>query len=463
MKLQAAIILSFVAFAFGAGPCDPADGGGEPDQGSGCYARCTPEEATNEWGDLNGDCSCTDKAYRNCIPPEARNEVHTNSRDECIDQCILFNSFGDCEYIMYYGESGPDENCKMIAGTESMEEYLLTCNQIAQPTRRANGQCLSENDILCGLDQCTVTGAPAGCETCVQTPPDPCLGYQTTECSITAELVSTIKSSPNFEACASQCTIGSVSEPNTYFNYDRETQECSCYFKGNRRCNVEVIAAGFLTADINKCKNSGPGPTPTTTPPPGCSSDADCSAPLLCDGASSTCVDGCRDHNDCDSDEYCTCNDLDLTPCPDPMTPGTCQTGCRDQGDSCDGGSGSCNNHVCSTDGDPQIASIEVTTTSCVGCGSDDGAVLSITTSIGVTCRTLELSADYTDSNPDGFSGPILGGCNKWASGDAATVGIEWPHAGTWVPDQVKIVWNTEFVGPFCCTGTTSTLNCGSC
>merc|ERR1712127_135976 len=117
-----------------------------------------------------------------------------------------------------------------------------------------------------------------------------------------------------------------------------------------------------------------------------------------------------------------------------------------DQGDSCAGGS--CNNHVCSPNGDPKIAKIEVTTTSCLDCvDSDEGAVLTITTRTGASCTTLELDnpgPDYAGGSSADFSEELLGGCNKWDSGDAATVGIEWPHAaGTWVPGQVKIFWNT--------------------
>ena len=160
----------------------------------------------------------------------------------------LFNTFGQCDYLMYYGTT-EDENCKMIHGGEDMATYLGSCNEIGQPTRHTNGQCMANDDRICDAAPCDV--AAGRCDKC--DPASKCTQYQQTECAISAPKTETLKAD-DFDNCQLQCTSLSTSTAITYFDYNRETQDCICYNKGTRTCVVEVIMANFMASDIDACK-----------------------------------------------------------------------------------------------------------------------------------------------------------------------------------------------------------------
>merc|ERR1711890_60348 len=71
------------------------------------YARCSKDK---------NDCSCGDKSFDGCILPNPTVSLHVADLNECILNCALFHN------------RGPDENCKLHAQGESMEDYLGTCN-----------------------------------------------------------------------------------------------------------------------------------------------------------------------------------------------------------------------------------------------------------------------------------------------------------------------------------------------
>jgi len=92
---------------------------------------------------VNSDCSCKDITFSTCHDPPASQEIHVGSLDECIQNCDLFGSFGQCNYLLYWSPgSGPDENCKLVADT-TIEQYLGQCGVIGQPLRDGYGSCVA--------------------------------------------------------------------------------------------------------------------------------------------------------------------------------------------------------------------------------------------------------------------------------------------------------------------------------
>merc|ERR1719449_497615 len=66
---------------------------------------------------------CGDYSYNECHDPPANQELHVGSLDECIQNCDLFATFDQCDYLLYW-ETGPDENCKIISGPGTKEEEM---------------------------------------------------------------------------------------------------------------------------------------------------------------------------------------------------------------------------------------------------------------------------------------------------------------------------------------------------
>merc|ERR1712212_1017513 len=121
------------------------------------------------------DCSCKDITYSICHTPPASQELHVGSLEECIQNCDLFGSFDQCDYLLYW-ETGPDENCKIISGPgtnkEEMDKYLNACGVIGQPITSDGttaGTCIEGPN-----DECAA-GCTAGCQDCTA---DSCNGYR---------------------------------------------------------------------------------------------------------------------------------------------------------------------------------------------------------------------------------------------------------------------------------------------
>merc|ERR1711970_241264 len=76
------------------------------------------------------DLGCNDFSYNLCHDPPADQELHVGSREECIQNCDLFGSFGKCDYLLWYGTNGPDENCKIVSGPGKSGEPGETSPQI---------------------------------------------------------------------------------------------------------------------------------------------------------------------------------------------------------------------------------------------------------------------------------------------------------------------------------------------
>merc|ERR1712013_21183 len=157
------------------------------------------------------ELGCGDYSYNICHDPPANQELHVGSLEECIQNCDLFATFDQCDYLLYW-ETGPDENCKIISGPgsakEEMDKYLNACGVIGQPI--------------------TNDGTTGG--TCIEGPNN--------ECAAT---------------CLTYCTLNQQSNPWQYVAYDQESKECICYEKPDHTCSVQVVIQGMTIEEANAC------------------------------------------------------------------------------------------------------------------------------------------------------------------------------------------------------------------
>jgi len=198
---------------------------------------------------------CGDYSYNICHDPPPAQELHVDSLEECIQNCDLFGQFDQCDYLMYYGDKGTDENCKLIADPNSggdpkdeMQKYLDNC--------RVTGQPLTDNgkkDGACIPNPHTGVCIPA-CANCV--PCGECDGYQQTLCDHTGDPDETIELLPNIEACFQILNTNQDSNEFTYMLWDAEQEECLGYKESSFNCKIEVVRYGVSIDDVNTCKSS---------------------------------------------------------------------------------------------------------------------------------------------------------------------------------------------------------------
>jgi len=205
----------------------------------GGHANCNP---------LMHDCSCGDKSFDQCNEPNPAVSLHVTDLNECILNCDLFATFGQCDWLVFFNH-GPDENCHLHAQGETMEEYLYTCNTVGQPTRYKDGQCMTsweqvcKNAVFCG----------DGCKPCDKL--DKCNKYHQTDCTLKTEYVAATELDEiTMNGCTGACIAQSISNPSTYFTWDKAAEACKCYNGGTRDCVKEVVMAGFSHADVVSCR-----------------------------------------------------------------------------------------------------------------------------------------------------------------------------------------------------------------
>merc|ERR1711922_77365 len=103
------------------------------------------------------DCTCGDKAFDSCEEPNTNDKFHVDTIDECKFQCDLFNSFGACDWFLFYQGGGMDENCHLFGpGKEGLSDFLNTCTVRGGALRNADDKCLEE------VDYCDNTGICPG-------------------------------------------------------------------------------------------------------------------------------------------------------------------------------------------------------------------------------------------------------------------------------------------------------------
>merc|ERR1719454_2099651 len=133
-------------------------------------SHCSAFDSDSNFG---RDCTCGDKAFDSCKEPNTNDKFHVNTIDECKFQCDLFNSFGACDWFLYYQGGGMDENCHLFGpGKEGLTDFLNTCTVRGGALRNSDDKCLE------AVNWCENTGiCPGGCATCTD---DPCNGYAET-------------------------------------------------------------------------------------------------------------------------------------------------------------------------------------------------------------------------------------------------------------------------------------------
>merc|ERR1712112_350918 len=172
------------------------------------------------------------------------------SLDECIQNCDLFATFDQCDYLLYW-ETGPDENCKIISGPgtkeEEMDKYLTACRVTGQAMTAdgdKNGECIEGPN-----DECAIS-CSSNCRDCST---DKCNGYRGTQCQMNDNPGETSDKVPDYSVCLSFCTNQMQSNPWTYVAYDKESQECICYAKPDHTCSVQVVIQGMTAAEATAC------------------------------------------------------------------------------------------------------------------------------------------------------------------------------------------------------------------
>merc|ERR1712189_106292 len=200
---------------------------------------------------------CGDYSYNICHDPPPAQELHVDSLEECIQNCDLFGQFEQCDYIMYYGDKGTDENCKLIADPNSegepeaeMQKYLDNC--------RVTGQPLTVNGAQSGtcIPNPHWQNCSANCADCLTCNKNTCDGYQQTMCDHSGDPDETIESLPNMGACFTALNINQDSNKFTYMLFDAEQEECLGYKEPNVTCKIEVVRYGVTNDQVNTCKSS---------------------------------------------------------------------------------------------------------------------------------------------------------------------------------------------------------------
>merc|ERR1711994_76991 len=238
MALKALLVLASVGLVYSQSHCSAHVDGETPGVNSG------------------RDCTCGDKAFNECDEPETNDKFHTNSIDECWFQCDLFHSFDACDWFLYYGAGGMDENCHLFGpGKETMVQYVNSCNLQGGAIRNTDDACINtvgdycDNGVIC----------PGKCASCDD---DPCEGYIETGCSIKATESQTSTAIPSLEECIKVMTGFGVSaqeqkDEANFFTYDKRGEICKAYPSGLRSCTSSVVQySPEMTVDqIKRCQN----------------------------------------------------------------------------------------------------------------------------------------------------------------------------------------------------------------
>merc|ERR1739838_25150 len=200
---------------------------------------------------------CEDYYFSECHDPPAQQELHVGSLEECIQNCELFGSFGQCDYLLYF-KSGPDENCKIISGPgepdDEMNKYLDACRVAGQPMQNTAGDCLPTPPPYspdfpkgeCSALVCTD-------DTCADCTADKCADYKGSNCLKLGEDGETTDNIPDYKTCLTFCTGQIEANKFTFLTYDKESKKCICYIDDTSACSIEVVKYGMTIDQVNTC------------------------------------------------------------------------------------------------------------------------------------------------------------------------------------------------------------------
>merc|ERR1712141_78294 len=208
----------------------------------------------------NRDCSCSDKAYRECDIPKATSQARAGSRGECKQQCDLASILTGCEWYMFNKDATGDDACLMFSkDAASMEDFVRSCDRTMMPVRREDGSCTaSATNPTSG--ECSSLICPDGCVPCDET--DACnVNYHEAGCSLISPTVTSL-STPDLNFCLAVCATTGLSSSVTYADFNILSNDCDCHETGARRCSLEIVKRGFTEEEILSCTGEE---TTTTT------------------------------------------------------------------------------------------------------------------------------------------------------------------------------------------------------
>lgn len=450
---------------------------------------------------VNEDCACKDITYEFCKEPTANQELHVNSIKDCIDNCDLFANFGQCDYLLYYGDNGKDENCQLISGEngETIERYLESCRIVGQPLRDSFDNCISGFATNgCSQQNC----GNSQCHTC--TKDGPCKLYSETECTINNSPGETVDGIiPSIDVCLTFCTKSQAYSPWTYFTYDKEAQKCICYNGAEHSCGIKVVPQGLSYEDIMNCGEGCKTDGDCTDPMkpicdnlsgicvqciddpdcpgtqcinhvcgdcscdidclpngdcPECNSDDDCKDPSKpqCDLETHLCKNVCHQHSDCEPSDFCKCHECNEGSNDDCSSfEGKCELGCREPTKPCtleDGSIGECDgcNKCQEITGVSKLNRLIIETKTCEdGCSDgDEGATFEITETLPggeqKSCVTPILNKpgewDYDTGKETEFNIEDFGSCRGFPLSDPPNdFKVTWNGSGKWTPEKFTL------------------------
>merc|ERR1719400_2117488 len=190
-------------------------------------SHCSAFDSDSNFG---RDCTCGDKAFDSCEEPNTNDKFHVNTIDECKFQCDLFNSFGACDWFLFYQGGGMDENCHLFGpGKEGLSDFLNTCTVRGGALRNADDKCLEE------VDYCDNTGI--------------CPGGSATSTAI-----------PTIEQCFNAMSALGVSaqveaDEVNFYTYDLQSELCKGWPSGERSCTAAVADVTLSLETIKQCRN----------------------------------------------------------------------------------------------------------------------------------------------------------------------------------------------------------------
>merc|ERR550539_1710884 len=200
----------------------------------------------------NRDCSCSDKAYRECDVPKATSQARSGSRGECKQQCDLASILTGCEWYMFNKDATGDEACLMFSkDAASMEDFVRSCDRTMMPVRREDGSCTASATNPTS-EECNSLICPDGCVPCDET--DPCnVNYHEAGCSLISPTVTSL-STPYLDFCLAVCATTGLSSAVTYADFNQRSNNCDCHETGARRCSSEIAKRDFTEEQIAACQ-----------------------------------------------------------------------------------------------------------------------------------------------------------------------------------------------------------------
>merc|ERR1711899_227464 len=184
----------------------------------------------------NRDCNCVDSSFAECSESAHPDSFHVDSLEECIFQCNLFVQFEGCDYLIYTGDSGEDENCHLHQGDFTFQDYFNTCSMSGQPVFNDQDNCFANSQ-----DECPSEACQGDCQQCgIDSPDDQdCWGVRESDCSMTTAGHKIPREVESRDECQQLCTEDEVKQGHgyTYFTWNKKRMFL-LHLRGKRMFNA---------------------------------------------------------------------------------------------------------------------------------------------------------------------------------------------------------------------------------